>query len=178
MHDAIWYDGVYNGSNTSTPTDATQLMAYGLYLNYSSVLTAVDLDNRSGPTNAVTAWFENLLVPNLINNWFKSNNVYIVYIPYGPVMGLNSDNTWEIFTEENCTAQWVGSTNWYSGADWNSTVVASCEDGGMAVLMNGGSTMEKPSFYEIANVTWNNNSYSAQDMITSSLDGFLNYGFK
>lgn len=179
MHDAIWFNGSYNGSATSTPANATLLMRGGVYLDYSEVLEAVDLDVRSGPTNGVTLWFENMLVPNLINNWFRTNNVYIVYIPYGPVMGLNAENSWENFTESDCTTQWMGGgRNWYTGQDWNSTVVATCDEGGMAVLMNGGSEMESPGFYEVVNMTYNGIVYSAQDMITSSLNGFLNYGFK
>lgn len=183
MHDAIWYNGTY-GSGTSKSTNAKQLMTGGAYVTSAQVLGAVDLNStnhdntNSGPTNALTNWFENLLVANLINNWFRSNNAYIVYIPYGQVSGLNSDNSMESFTEDDCNSQWVVGKNWYSGADWNSSVVVNCESGGMAVLTNGGSSIEQPSFYEVANMTYNGYTYSAHDMITSSLNGFLQYGFK
>ena len=181
MHDGIWTNGTYNR------TDATQLMAGGIYLNASQILVlvdspeaGVDLNNTdhqhtpSVPTNKLTNWFENLLVANLINNWYKNmNNAYIVYVPYGQVHGLNSDNLMETFTEDDCTTQWIG------GKDWNSTVLATCEEGGMAILTNGGSSsIEKPSFYEVANMTYNGYTYQVQDMITSSLNAFLTYGFK
>lgn len=184
MHDSMWINGTYSGNGTTKSTDATQLMAGGAYLASSQVIANVDLNSTlrsepvTGPTNAVSHWFENLLVANLINNWYKSNNVYIVYIPYGPVQGLNLQNSIETFTQEDCNSQWIEGRNPYSDADWNSTVVVSCEDGGMAVLMNGASTMEKPSFYEVANMTYNGNTYSPQDMITSSVDAFLQHGFK
>lgn len=183
MHDAIWYNGTYGGS-TSQSTNATALMAGGIYVNSAQILAAVDLNStghqntKSVPTNAITNWYENLLVANLINNWFKSNNAYIVYIPYTQVKGLNQDNSLEDFTQQDCNTQWVEGTNQYSGADWNSTVVVSCENGGMGVLMNGASKMEKPSFYEVSNMTYNGYTYSAQDMIASSINGFLQYGFK
>lgn len=181
MHDAIWYNGTYG--TTSNQTDAVQLMAGGVYLGSAQVLAAVDLNGtdhqntNSGPTNEITNWYENLLVANLINNWFKSSNVYIVYIPYGPVKGLNKDSSWESFTQDDCNTQWVEGTNWYSREQWNSSVVVSCESGGMAVLTNGATTMEMPSFYEISNMTYNGYTYSAQQMITSSLSAFLQYGF-
>ena len=187
MHDGIWHNGTYNG------TTATQLMTSGIYMNMSQTLVLVDSPGagvnlnstdhqatQSVPTNTVTNWYENLLVANLINNWFKNmNNVYIVYVPYGQVQGLNSDNSMETFTEDNCTTQWIGGTNWDSFKKWNSSVVASCQEGGMAVLMNGGSgSMEDPSFYEVANFTYNGYTYEVQDMVTSSLNGFFQYGFK
>ncbi|KAF6223201.1 hypothetical protein HO133_000043 [Letharia lupina] len=181
MHNKIWYNGTYG--NGTSKTNAKQLMTGGAYVTSAQVLAAVDLNStnhentKSGPTNAVTNWFENLLVANLINNWFKSNNAYIVYIPYGQVSGLNSDNSMESFTEDDCNSQWVGGTDRWSGAGWNSSVVVNCESGGMAVLTNGGSSIEKPSFYEVANMTYNGYTYSAHDMITSSVNGFLQYGF-
>lgn len=181
MHNAIWYNGSYNGNKS---TDATQVMTGGIYITSSQTIAAVDLNStshdntKSGPTNIVTAWYENLLVANLINNWYKSNSIYIVYIPYGQVQGLNSDNSMETFTQDDCNTQWIGGKNWWSEADWNSSVVATCADGGMAVLMSGSDKMEQPSFYEIANMTYNGYTYSAIDMITSSVNGFLQYGFK
>ena len=184
MHNEIWVYGAYDGNGTANSTDATQLMTGGTYVSSSQILAAVDLNNiprinsTAGPTNAVSEWFENLLVANLINNWFRSNNAYIVYIPYGQVLGLNSENSEETFTADDCNSQWMATTNWYSEKDWNSSVVASCESGGMAVLMNGASSMENPSFYEVANMTYNGYTYRAQDMITSSVNGFLQYGFK
>ena len=184
MHNDIWINGTYDGNGTAKATDAAQLMTAGTYVASSQILAAVDLNSVSranstaGPTNQVTEWFENLLVANLINNWFRSNNAYIVYIPYGQVLGLNLQNSEETFTEDNCTSQWIETKNWYTEQDWNSTVVVSCDNGGMAVLTNGGSTTEKPSFYEVANMTYNGYTYSVQDMITSSINGFLQYGFK
>lgn len=185
MHNEIWVKGAYNGNGTAKSTDATQLMTGGTYVSSAQILATVDLNSiartnsTAGPTNSVTEWFENLLVANLINNWFKSNNAYIVYIPYGQVLGLNLQHSEETFTEDDCNSQWIaGGKNWFTGEDWNSTVVVSCEPGGMAVLMNGDSSMEKPSFYEVANMTYNGYTYSAQDMITSSINGFLQYGFK
>ncbi len=185
MHDSMWINGTYNGNGTTKPTDASQLMTGGAYLASSQVIANIDLNTTdrhalvTGPTNAVTAWFENLLVANLINNWYKSSNVYIVYIPYGQVKSLTSPNEMVTFTQDDCNNEWIGNPKYYLAAtSWNDSVVASCEDGGMAVLMNGGSTMQKPSFYEIANMTYNENTYSAYDMIKSSLNGFLNYGFK
>ena len=184
MHDSIWINGTYSGNDTAEATDVTQLMTGGVYVAASEIIASVDLNTTdrsepvTGPTNAIAAWFENLLVPNLINNWFRSENTYIVYIPYGPVLGLNLQNSVETFTEDDCNSQWIAGTNPYSGADWNSSVVVNCENGGMAVLMNGGSSMQKPSFYEIANMTYNGNTYSADDMITSSINGFLQHGYK
>ena len=184
MHNEIWVKGAYDGNGTAKSTDATQLMTGGTYIASSQILAAVDLNSvpransTAGPTNAVTEWFENLLVANLINNWFRSNNAYIVYIPYGQVLGLNSQNSEETFTEDDCNSQWMATTNWYTEKNWNDTVVVSCESGGMGVLMNGDSSMEKPSFYEVANMTYNGYTYRAQDMITSSINGFLQYGFK
>lgn len=185
MHDSMWINGTYSGNGTASPTDAKKLMKGGAYVASSQVIANADLNttdrsapNGVGPTNAVTAWFENLLVANLINNWFKSNNAYIVYIPYGPVLGLNLQNSLETFTEDDCNSQWIAGTNPSFGADWNKTVVVNCDNGGMAVLMNGGSSVEKPSFYEVANMTYNGITYSPHDMITSSVNGFLQYGFK
>ena len=185
MHDSMWINGTYSANGTTKSTDAAQLMTGGAYLASSQVIANADLNTTdrtapvTGPTNAVTHWFENLLVANLINNWFKSNNVYIVYIPYGQVTSLTSPDEMVMFTEDDCNNQWVGGPEIYSMAKtWNDSVVASCEDGGMAVLMNGGSTTEKPSFYEVVNMTYNGYTYSAQDMITSSLNAFLQYGFK
>lgn len=178
LHDTIWFNGTYNANNTDNSTDVKRLMTGGFYLTASEVLVAVDLRavNRSStlaePTNKVTEWFEDLLVPKLINTWYKSNDVFIVYIPYGQVLGLNSDHSWETFTIENCTSQWMGNTK------WNDSVVATCQPTGMAVLTNGAQTMFEPSFYEIGGMIYNGNTYSAQDMITSSLTGFLQHGFK
>ena len=186
MHDGIWQKGTYNG------TTATQLMTGGIWLNTSQALVVldspdagVDLNDtdhkltQSVPTDQLTNWFENLLVANLINNWFKNmNNVYIVYVPYGQVQGLNSNNSMESFTEDDCNTQWIGGKNWNTNKQWNSSVTASCEEGGMAVLLNGGSPMEPSSFYEVANFTYNGYPYKVQDMVTSSLDAFLQYGFK
>ena len=186
MHDGIWQNGTYN------QTTVTQLMSGGIYLNMSQTLALVDSPDagvnlnstdhqstESVPTNTLTNWFENLLVANLINNWYKNmNNAYIVYIPYGQVQGLNADNSLETFTEDNCSTQWIGGTNWNTRKMWNSTVIASCEEGGMAILTNGGSSIEGPSFYEVANFTYNGYTYEVQDMITSSLNAFFQYGFK
>lgn len=183
MHDGIWEHGTYNG------TTAPQLMTGGLYLNMSQTLVLVDVgvnlndsdhqNSASIPTNIVTNWYENLLVANLINNWFKNmNNAYIVYVPYGQVLGLNDDNSMESFTEDDCNTQWIGGTNWYSVKKWNSTVTAFCEEGGMAILTNGGSSIEDPGFYEVANFTYNGYTYQVHDMVTSSLNGFFEYGFK
>lgn len=143
-------------------------------------LNSTDHQSTSSvPTNTLTDWFENLLVANLINNWFKNmNNAYIVYIPYGQVQGLNSDNSMEAFTEDDCNTQWIGGTNWNTEKTWNSSVVASCEEGGMAILTNGGSSIEIPSFFEVANFSYNNQPYKVQDMVTSSLNAFFQYGFK
>lgn len=182
MHDAVWYNGSYG--NSSNSSDATKIMAGGFYISSAQILASVDLNStahdntNSGPTNAVTNWYENLLVTNLINNWYKSNNVFIVYIPYGQVQGLNKEHSVESFTQDDCNTQWIEGTNWVSDTMWNSSVVVNCEDGGMAVLVNAGSTVEKPSFYEVVNMTYNGYTYKAQDMITSSLSGFLQYGFK
>ena len=184
MHDSIWINGTYSANGTAEPTDVTQLMTGGAYVAASQIIASVDLNTTdrsaptTGPTNSIAEWFENLLVPNLINNWFRSENTYIVYIPYGPVLGLNLQNSVETFTEDDCNSQWIAGTNPYSGADWNSTVVVNCDNGGMAVLMSGSSSMQKPSFYEIANMTYNGNTYSADDMIASSVNGFLQHGFK
>lgn len=187
MHDGIWDQGTYNG------TTAPQLMSGGIYMNMSQALVTIDAPDagvnlnstdhqstQSVPTDKLTNWYENLLVANLINNWYKNiNNVYIVYVPYGQVQGLNYDASMESFTEDDCNTQWIGGTNWDSLKQWNDSVVASCEENGMAVLMNGGSSkMEPPSFYEVANFTYNGYSYQVQDMVTSSLNGFFEYGFK
>lgn len=186
MHDGIWQNGTYND------TTAPQLMTGGLYMNMSQALVLVDSPDvgvdlnssdhqstTSVPTDKLTNWYENLLVANLINNWYKNvNNAYIVYVPYGQVQGLNSDNSMETFTEDNCTTQWIGGKNWNTQKEWNSTVIASCQEGGMAVLTNGGSTIEAPSFFEVANFTYNGYTYEVQDMVTSSLAAFLQYGFK
>lgn len=186
MHDGIWQNGTYNG------TTAPQLMTGGIYMNMTSALVLVDSPDagvnlnstdhqatQSVPTNQLTNWFENLLVANLINNWYKNmNNAYIVYIPYGQVQGLNSDNSMESFTEDDCNTQWIDGKNWNTYSTWNSSVVASCEEGGMAILTNGGSLIQPPSFFEVSNFTYNGYTYEVQDMVTSSLNGFFQYGFK
>ena len=184
MHNAIYYNGSYGG-NSSNASTAKQLMTGGFYLNAGQILSAVNLqdsDNRlqdqAVAANYMTGWFENLLITNLINYWYKSNSVFIVYIPYGPVKGLNQDNSWESFTRDNCVNDWINGRNWLTKVRWNDTVVADCLDNGMAVLANAGSTMMQPSFYEIANMTYNNITYSPYDMIQSSLNGFFKYGYK
>lgn len=158
-------------------------MSGGLFLSSSDeALPNVNLNltdhqnTTSVPTNELTNWFENMLVANLINNWYKSNNVYIVLIPYGQVLGLNAANSLESFTADICNNTWIsGGELW--GQVWNDTVLASCEESGMAVLMNGG-TEKSPSFYEVANMTYNGETYSPRQMVTSSVSAFVQYGFK
>ena len=135
-------------------------------------------DTLSAPTDGATNWFENNLVANIINYWYKAHNVYIVYIPYGPVRGLNSEGSTENFTADVCMRSWLGGGANLWGLNWNDTVVASCEDGGMAVLANVGSPYLEPSFYDVKGVTYNTFAYSPGQMITSSVRSFLQYGFK
>ena len=181
MHNAIYYNGSYTGSHTTT---VFELMQGGTWVDMSAVLPALDLnatgrtDSEAAPTNALTNWFENLLVTNLINTWFKESNAYVVYIPYGQVNGLNSENSLVTFTQDDCNTQWIGGKNWITESEWNSSVVVSCTDSGMGVLYNAGAKVQDPSFYEIAGFTYNGFTYKAQDMITSSINSFLKGGFK
>ena len=181
MHNAIYFNGSYTGTNTTT---VAELMQGGFWVDMSKVLPALDLnttartDSHAAPTNELTNWFENLLVTNLINTWFKQNNAYVVYIPYGQVNGLNSDNSLVTFTQDDCNTQWIGGKSLELGVEWNSSVVVSCADSGMGVLYNAGKKTEPPSFYEISGFTYNGFTYNAQDMITSSINSYLKGGFK
>ena len=174
-------NGAYTGTKTTT---AAEMMQGGIWVNMSTVLPALDLnatgrtDSQAAPTNALTNWFENLLVTNLINTWFKQSNAFVVYIPYGQVNGLNTDNSLVTFTQDDCNTQWIGGKNWATGVDWNSTVVVSCAGPGMGVLYNGGGTINKVSSYEVAGFTYNGFTYNPQDMITSSIRSFLKGGPK
>ena len=180
MHNSMYYDGSYTGNYTST---ATELMLGGIWVNMSAALPALDLNTTSrndpiaAPTNALTNWFENLFVTSLINTWFKEINAYVVYVPYGQVNGLNSANSLETFTQDDCNTQWIGGSSWITGIQWNDSLVASCLDGGMAVLYNGGSKINPPSTYEVS-FSYTNFTYNPRDMIESSVNSFLKGGFK
>ncbi len=144
LSDAIWLSGA----------NVTEYLKGGNFLTAQTSLAETNATgtDRDGPPLQATEYFENQFISALINNYYKENNAYIVYvsedvvyicrtacsyrrkIPYGQVQQLDCSNSWGSFTKPICEKDWVGKGRHDFPLSWNDSVVASCMDDGMAVL--------------------------------------------
>ena len=157
----------------------TQTLKGGVFVG-DNMLRSVTDGSVSGFVKQAAGWFDKQAILGLINQAWKQNDNYIVFIPYGPIGMYGRGN--QDFQHADCESRFM------QNGDWNNTIYASCDAGtpdhpGMAMFMvpqNSGQVNEynKKSFYDIQGYTINGDyTFSATDVLKSSIAGYFSHGF-
>lgn len=130
--------------------------------------------------NITESFFDTLLVTSLINMIWKSNDFYVVFVPYGTVTSFQSGSSpttkTEAFTEDDCTNHWVNDPN---RPNYISCALNYGGTSGMTILTqpssaDGGTIpLSKASFAE-PTIGFN---FSNDDALQASLTANAQYGF-
>ncbi|KAJ5183390.1 hypothetical protein N7492_001006 [Penicillium capsulatum] len=133
-----------------------------------------EIFNKQGAGAQATAWFEKFMVAQVVTNILKSNDIYILFVPYGDDVKY-SDQKWG-FQKSDCESAWNNNPKWMFYADCNMKGGPKGEPG-MAVFVRpysvGAETAEwiKPvSFGDHQQII-------GADILSSSLSGQTNHGF-
>jgi len=168
-HDLVWNDG--GGANYSM----VDILKGG---SYFGTLPTADNNTAAGSLNEnMAAYFENMMLTSLTNNWLITAHVYIVFIPYGTVW--SGASKYASFTQEDCETDWFKP----GGGRWANSVVGSCTAGdpvngeGMAVFLNAGGQEKASWFSRDFTYPYKSERYNPQDVLSSSLQAFLQHGF-
>lgn len=174
LHDSYFL----NAFNTA-PVNITTVIQGGAYLPQEASVSQTAVI----PSDNVTAWLEAYACARLINQLFVNNGYYIVYIPYGSVVedveGAYSRGNFS-FEKSDCE-QWVGNPK------WNKWVYATCDtvdaiNPGMTVMEGVQDAFLDFTTYNFKvaftqNFTDGNFTYNPDDVIQSSVAGWLDYGY-
>ncbi|KAF6218261.1 hypothetical protein HO133_006223 [Letharia lupina] len=173
------HDSYFLNANHTAPVNISTVLQGGFYL---PVTPTVDQTSVI-PSDNVTAWLESYACARLINQLFDQNDYYIVYIPYGSMVndvpGGGSRGNFS-FEKSDCE-QWVGNSK------FNNSVYATCNtvDGigpGMTVMEGMQDAVLDFTTYNYKTAftqTFTDGifTYNPEDVIQSSVAGWLDYGY-
>ena len=113
-------------------TNLTTILKGGVWVA-SDALTNPTQDSVSGVLDQAATWFDKQAVMGLINEAWKANNNYIVFLPYGNHIGNYGSGTVN-FDQHSCETYFQGNS------DWNGKIYSCCNCGpsgneGMAMFM-------------------------------------------
>ena len=130
--------------------------------------------------NITENFFDTLLVTSLINMIWKSNDFYVVFVPYGTVTSFQSGSSpatdTQTFSQDNCTNHWANdpnqanyitcSLNYGGAAGMTILTQPSSSDGGTKPLAKAKFAESQIGF-----------TFSNDDALQSSLTANANFGF-
>ena len=158
-------------------TNLSQVLQGGLFVANTPIAELTDGD-FSGAVDTAAEWFDNTMIWGLINQAWKDDNNYIVFLPYGPVKWYGGDT--KQFNSQMCHDQFL------SNGKWNGTIYGSCDAGppdhpGFATFMTAQqledfNTYNQKSYYE-PTYSYQGYNFNPNDVLKSSLSGFYQYGF-
>ena len=158
-------------------TNLSQVLQGGLFVAETPIAELTDGD-FSGAVVAAADWFDKTMIWSLINEAWRTDDNYIVFIPYGIVKWYGGDH--QEFSAQMCHDQFL------SNGHWNGTIYGSCDAGppdhpGFAAFMTAQklqdfNTYNKKSYYEVT-YSFQNYNFNPDDVLKSSIAGYYQAGY-
>ena len=159
-------------------TNVSDIFKDGHIVGDNMIKSVTDSSVSGFVANAAT-WMTHVGIWGMINQAWKTNDNYIVFIPYGQVNWYGDGN--RDFQASDCQDHFL------NNGKWNGTIYAQCDCGpadnpGMAMFMvpqNGGQLNEynQKSFYDVEGYTAQGYTFSPRDVLISSLASYFQYGY-